>query len=228
MKNSNHQIQLTLLAILSVCFLGCDVSVNLNGSATGIKGSGVSKTETRDIEDFEKIHFNGAGTVNLTFGESSSLEVSGDDNLLPLIETKVENGKLVISPTESINPKSKLVFNVVVVDLKEVTVAGAASMDIEEAASDSLKIQVSGAAEVTGSGAVDQLDISISGAGSIGLKEMKSKDLKISVSGAASATVYASESLDAKLSGVGSISCHGNPENVEKSTSGLGTISILD
>ena len=212
---------------MSICFLGCDVNVNLNG-APGVKGSGVSKTETREVADFDKLEFNGAGTVNLTFGDSNSLEISGDDNLLPLIETKVEDGKLVIRPTESINPKSDLVFNVVTKDLSDVSVAGAASLDIKEAAIETLKVKVSGAAKMSGSGSIDDLDISISGAGSIALKDMKSKDVKISVSGAASATVYASNSLDARIAGIGKITCHGNPQDVNKTTSGLGTIKIVD
>ncbi|MFK7767686.1 MAG: head GIN domain-containing protein [Mariniblastus sp.] len=230
MKTSIHPAQIMLsktftlaaIAALSLC-CGCEINFN-----SGVKGSGVLKTETRQVAQFDKVKFDGIGTLNLSFGETNSLEVSGDDNLLPMIETTVSDGTLHIRPTESINPKSDLVFNVVTSELSEVAVAGAADLNIKDAACDSLKVTVSGAADMTGNGTVTDLAVSISGAGSVSLKDMKSENAKVSVSGAASASVYASKSFDGSISGVGSITCHGNPEDVEKSTSGVGSIKVVE
>ena len=215
-----------LLALVSVGFSGCNIT--FNGSGTGLRGSGISKTETREVTSFDKIIFQGMGQVNVSYGDTDSLEIIGDDNLLELIETNVNNGKLTIRPTEGINPKIDLVFNIVTTDLSEVAVSGAANLDIYDAKGEELKIKISGAASMSGNGEITNLKVSISGAGSIDLEDLKTKNVDVSVSGAAKATVHASDSIDASISGVGIITCHGNPTDVKKSTGGLGKISIVE
>ena len=49
--------------------------------------------------------------------------------------------------------------------------------------------------------------------------------LAASCNGAGSISVYASERLDASVSGIGSIDYSGNPATVNRSVSGLGKIS---
>src|SRR4051794_35860681 len=85
---------IVLLAFISI---GCMDSFNR------VKGSGVSKTETRTVGEFHAIRLNGAADLNITIGQQPSLTVTADDNVLPIIETDVHDGTLVIGNRDSYN-----------------------------------------------------------------------------------------------------------------------------
>jgi hypothetical protein len=48
---------------------------------------------------FDEVKRAGFGTVNVVAGYQQSLQVTTDDNLLPWVETEVENGILKIDTT---------------------------------------------------------------------------------------------------------------------------------
>ena len=62
-----------------------------------IKGSGVSKTETRTVAGFTEVEVSGTVHLELTVGPAASLEVTTDDNILPIVVTEVSGGRLKIS-----------------------------------------------------------------------------------------------------------------------------------
>src|SRR5215208_2438155 len=72
---------------------------------TSVRGSGIAKTETREVNGFSAISFNVIGKVVVTQGKTQSLTVTADDNILPLLETQVNDGTLVIGV------KSNTIFN---------------------------------------------------------------------------------------------------------------------
>lgn len=71
---------------------------------------------------------------------------------------------------------------------------------------------------------VDDLKIRVSGAGDADTRKLKAKHVDISVSGAGDAEVFASKSIRARVSGVGSIDYYGDPEENETRVSGIGSI----
>ena len=214
------------------CGLFLSLAVTLSGcsliSNPGVPGSGVSKTELRDVETFEEIELKGAGSVEVTFGDEQSLELTTDDNLLELIETKVEGGKLVIKPTEAIDPSISLEVKINLSKLTSVRIRGAGTLDIDGIQGEKLDLSVDGAGTIKGTGSVKDLKVDISGAGSAKLAELKAENVEIELSGAGSANVFASKSFDGNVSGVGKIDCQGNPEDVKKNVSGIGRIEIGD
>ena len=73
-----------LLPLLGLSFLSSSV---LAGPT--VAGSGKVATETRAVVGFDAIALRGSITLELRQGEREGLELSADDNLLPLIETRV-------------------------------------------------------------------------------------------------------------------------------------------
>jgi uncharacterized alkaline shock family protein YloU len=81
-----------LVAIAAFLFSSC------NQVFKGIKGTGNVQTEKRTItEKFTKISVSRGLEVILEQGNSVTVEVEADQNLLSHITTKVENGTLVIT-----------------------------------------------------------------------------------------------------------------------------------
>ncbi len=220
---------LCLLLPLSVVVLGvAGCNITINGAFGGVEGSGTSKTESREVETFDQISFQGAGTVNVTVGKENSVTVTADDNLLELIETTVDDGKLTIRPTETISPKTNLVIEITTSKLSSVEIAGAATMDIKDAAGDSLDIEIAGASTITATGEVKALKLDVAGACKINLKSLKSETAKVVLAGASSGKVFASKSIDANAVGASSLTVYGSPDLVTKSVSGVGSIKIKD
>lgn len=207
------------LAVVSLLVAGCDIRFQ------GIRGSGIAKSESRDISDFDRIELDGIGTVNVEFGEKPSLKVTCDDNLLEYVETKVVDGVLKIGVRENINPVTKLTFDVVATKLVGADVEGAAKMNIRAAKLADFELDISGAGEFVADGTAEHVEIDVSGAAKIDANELKAKSVKISISGAGKADLYASETLDASISGAGLVNCLGKPK-VTKSISGAGHINV--
>lgn len=214
----------TIACLSLVTLSGCDISFLTDG----IRGSGVSKSESRDVSTFDQIELDGVGTVNVEFGDTPSLKVTGDDNLLEYVQTETEGGVLKICQKENINPVVDLTFDIVTNNLTGVEVDGAGKLKIRSAKLGDLKLVVDGAGAVTADGTAANLDIDVSGAAKIDANALQAKSVKISISGAGKADVYASESLDAVISGAGLVNCLGKPSQVTRNVSGAGRINISE
>ena len=65
----------------------------LGGSlATATEGSGVPATQTRHVSAFHEVELAGGNNVVIHVGETRSVVVKADDNLLDRVTTRVESG----------------------------------------------------------------------------------------------------------------------------------------
>ncbi|MGK9368990.1 head GIN domain-containing protein [Melioribacter sp. Ez-97] len=209
--------KVTVFFLLAIIFAGCGV--------WGVRGSGNLKTETREIRNFNKIEVGGAYDIKIKCGEKESIEITAEENLLPLIETKVKHNRLIIDTRRSISPRKEIKIVVTVPELNYIECSGANNMRVYNIDTDDLDVELSGAGNIVMDGNVKTLHAEISGAGNIDAKSLKAENVYISVSGAASASVYASKYLNASVSGVGSIDYYGDPEKTKTNVSGIGSIS---
>ena len=208
--------------VLSFFISGCNLVTMCESS---VRGSGVEKAEQRTVGNFKGIEVSGACDVQVTCGKTTSVEISGDDNIVPLIKTEVKNGVLNIWHEGSINPKTKLTVTVTTPDLQSVSSSGACDIVVNNLSNEAFTVDVSGAGSVEARGTTGKLTINISGATDVITKDLKAKKVEIDVSGASNAEVFASEELRADVSGVGNITYHGNPSVVDQNVSGVGSIS---
>jgi hypothetical protein len=146
--------------------------------------------------------------------------------LLEFVTSEVVDGKLTLKVTENIRPTKNLEFEIVTDKLSEAEMSGAAVLKVDSIDAPELRLATSGAGKIQASGKVDRLDVDVSGAANIEAAELMAKTVSISISGTGSADVYASDSLDASISGAGRINCLGKPAAVAKSVSGVGKINV--
>src|SRR5690242_9802374 len=62
----------------------------------GVQGSGTVKTESRHIGAFTKIRAEGSMDIEAKVGPASDLKITADDNIVPLIKTRIDGDTLVI------------------------------------------------------------------------------------------------------------------------------------
>jgi hypothetical protein len=215
----------TAAALSSLLVLAaCNWSDTYGGPT--IKGSGNPKTETRSVERFTAISVSGAASLEIEQTGQESLELTADDNLLPLFTTEVRDGTLFLGVAEgkrlSWSGKGPR-FKVTVSELRKLKVSGAASVKATKLDSDSLSISISGAGSGSIAGRSNNLSTSISGAGSLDAVDLHAKRATVVVSGAGDVTVNANDELDARVSGAGNIWYVGSPK-LQSRISGAGTI----
>src|SRR5215207_1069181 len=95
-----------------------------------VQGSGVMKTEPRELEKFDQLAIMGGMDATVTIGEQQSVAIEGDDNVLPVIETRVENGKLIVEPTEGYTSKTRVKLTITVPQFKGVAINGSGDVDV--------------------------------------------------------------------------------------------------
>lgn len=214
-----HPSRANLFAVLSPLLVASSFL-----AACGVAGSGVAKTESRDIGSFTGIEVSGAVQLDVEVGAKTSVEVTGDDNILPLLFTKVEADTLRIYTKESVRPKVDIVVKVVVPVLTSLKSSGATDVTLVGLAGPALSVDLSGASKLTAKGKVDKLTVNVSGAGKVHTDALDASVVSVDVSGAAYVEVRAKDSLAVSISGAGKVVYSGDPKTVAKDVSGAGRI----
>ncbi|MEO8568469.1 MAG: head GIN domain-containing protein [Ginsengibacter sp.] len=214
-----------------------------------IKGNGQMKKETREAGNYTALASQGSMDVTIAYGNSNSIVVEADENLLPYIETSVENGKLTIKSKKGVNLKSssKMLVHVSMTKINSLQQSGSGNIDGSGAFTSDGKtdIGVSGSGNlkldfdsfkdldlsVSGSGNVDlksgntnNLSVKVSGSGNIDCSTVSSKDVDAKISGSGNIKVYASNSIDAKISGSGNVFYKGGAQNISSKVAGSGKV----
>src|SRR5205814_5782767 len=167
----------------------------------------------------------GAYDVVVKVGRSTSVDISGDDNLVKLVETTVENGTLVLTSKKNMHPLKPLKVTISTPDLKAFALKGAGDVNISGVHNDDFTVDLRGAGDLTATGRANKVDATLKGAGDMNLYGLQAQNVSADLSGAGDMKVYATKYLNAKVSGVGDLSYKGHPRRVDKSKSGVGDIS---
>lgn len=218
MKRTAARLVLASLVLLA----GCDYAARVGDQVTG---SGKKKTESRDVPEFSEIVVDGAYRVEVACGRESSVEIEADDNVLPLIKTDVEAGRLRIRQERGFSIKSLPHVRITVPDVRAVSVPGAGDFQLTGVRNDALRIKVDGAGKFRASGETGTLDVELNGAAVIDAGELRARVVNAVSNGAGLTTVHATESLNATINGVGSIEYYGDPKTVNPKVVGFGKVS---
>jgi hypothetical protein len=202
-------------------FAGCSII----STTAKVKGSGIVKTEKRSIAPFSALDIGCHGSFQVRFQEQTNLEITGDDNILPLITTEVKGGTLYVRSSKEYDPKDKLEIIVSTPDLNKFAFAGAGEAKLSNIKNERMEIAMRGAGSLSASGETKEADITLSGAGSVDAKDLHAVNAKVNSTGVGSVEIYATEKLDASASGIGEINYYGSPKIVNKQAGGLGEIN---
>jgi hypothetical protein len=225
--------------------------VGCYGVGGAVRGSGVIVTETREVPALDGVSIDYPAVVTILQGDTPSLTVEADDNLLPQLTTRVVDGTLQIKSSENdwsrrVTPTREVRITLTVKDLSRIDLPSAGSVKVEGLTAAGLRISVSGAGSVTLShltaqtltldlsgagslaadGTAQTIDVNISGLGSFDGGMLEAQNATVDISGLGSATVWAKLHLTATISGTGSVSYYGSPA-VSKQVSGLGSVRKL-
>ena len=214
-----------------------------------IKGNGQIKKETHQVSAYTSLLSKGSMNVQIAYGNSNNVVVEADENLLPYIETNVEDGKLIIKAKKNVNLKStsKMVVYVSMTKINSLQLNGSGNINGEGAFSnpDKTDIGISGSGNIklsfdsfgdldlslSGSGNMDlkstatnNISAAVSGSGNIECSDISSNDVDAKISGSGNIKVYANKSIDAKISGSGNVYYKGSASNISSKIAGSGKV----
>lgn len=102
---------------------------------------------------------------------------------------------------------------------------GVGSMKVHGIDSESVELNLSGAGYVTLSGRSRKLKAELGGLGGLDARAFSAEHVTLELSGLGNATVTARDSANLSLSGMGSVTVHGKPQNRKVSVDGLGKVN---
>jgi hypothetical protein len=226
-----------LLVLLSVTALvGCNTII-------GVRGSGTTTSETRDVDGFSHIVIEGSGRVVVDITGTESLTIEAEDNLMSHVTSEVEDGRLILGIRGPISATRDIVYTITAISLDGVTISGSGDFEADDIGGgdfaaeirgsgsveltglevDRIEARISGSGDMEASGTSDDLDVSISGSGNFAGESLQARNGGVTVSGSGSAVVNVTETLDASVRGSGNIEYLGDPV-VDSSIAGSGTI----
>lgn len=205
-----------LIAVIALA-AGC------RGIHHGVPGSGKLLKEKRNVASFNSISTEGAFDLELVCQKPQELEISGDDNILPLVSTEVSNNVLRVRNLRNYSTSQPLTLRISVPDLVRIDSSGAGTIEVSGIKNDKFEINVSGAPTIRASGETRALAIDASGAAKIDLHKLRAARVEVDSKGVSAVEVYAAEQLDVTVSGPSHVIYRGNPV-VNKTVNGPGSV----
>lgn len=197
---------------------GVVMAVGVMGALAGcgddpdaVRGSGTIETETREVSGFREISLEGSGDVVVDVGDSETLTVEADDNLLPLITTEVRGSRLVIEHEGSISPTRNIVYQVGAIEFDGVSIAGSANVVAPNVDCDTFSVSVAGSGTFDVDGACDALDVDIAGSGDVDAEGLLVSRAEVSIAGSGDVIVAATDELRVSIAGSGDVVYIGDP-----------------
>lgn len=220
------------MALLAGCGQASEAQARTDGSTIVTKGnrgapvvgSGRIGAQTRPIGTFDRLALAAPMDVTIRQGASRSLELRGDDNLLDLIETRVENGTLVVELRQGIRTRNGLEAVLTVPDLESVALNGSGRVEIPDWSGQAIDLTLGGSGTIELAGTTDVVRARIAGTGSIDLTGAKLREVEAVVAGSGTIRMGSVARLDAQVSGTGEIDA-GDVGELSMLVSGIGSIT---
>jgi hypothetical protein len=206
----------------------------------------------RNVSGFHAISISGPFKVFIKVGNTESLRIEADNDIIKEIKTEVKNNTLQIKQKESWklwkDYKKDINIHVTVKNLDDISVSGSSTLKIEDPLkNDKMTLLVSGSGNmslsitakevgstITGSGTMNlsgsasTSKIKLSGSGSFNGLNLKTNKTSVTISGSGDANVFSDEEVSATISGSGNVNYKGNAKSTNIKSSGSGKIKKIE
>ncbi|MGE5223568.1 MAG: GIN domain-containing protein [Omnitrophica WOR_2 bacterium] len=198
-----------------------------------VTGSGSVITENRPVSGFDRVEMSIPGNLDIQQGAAESLVVSGDDNILPLLQTNVSGGKLSIRYRSGaiVRTSKPLQITLTVKNLSEfvnsssgtvkigpistgdfhLRLSSSGDIDIENIQADQIKAELTSSGNITLRGSANQLDLQVTSSGAFQAGDLQVQRATVRLSSSGDVTVWVVEDLSVNISSSGNVSYYGKP-----------------
>ncbi len=211
-----------------------------------ISGNRQITTETRHIDNYDKISVTGPFKVKIVPGKPGILQIKADENLLQYIETFTNGSKLVIriNPQFSVTDYAKLsvevpadylsqinlsgsgeIYNTKIFNWKnlKLTLTGSGRLDIKTGINH-LTATLVGSGDILLTGKAETAKYVLTGSGLISANKLEAQEVKATLTGSGEIRLRVVKRLNAKVMGTGDIFYYGEPDILKTNVIGAGDI----
>jgi len=173
------------IGLVVVATTACTTTASFNG----VRGEGQLVTEQRDVGSFDAIDVGGGIHVRVRIGQPQSVELEGEQNILDILDTVVEDGTLRIDNRDNYSTSRGVTLTIVTPSLTSVSLQGGADGRVEGLDTDALAVDVGGGAVLEASGRAGSVDVTASGGGKALLSGLTAQTVTLDASGGAQVEV---------------------------------------
>ncbi len=193
------------------------------------KGSGVVREETRQVAGTSRLVLGLPADVTVVLASTESVTITTDDNLLPLIRTRVENGVLTIDGDKNagFSTRKGIKVRLAVKTLEGVTVNGSGDVVGTELAGENVDVAIRGSGDVRFDVVkAGKVSVDIAGSGDVALNDITSREVKATIHGSGDIKLPTLKAGEVAMSvrGSGDISAAGSADKVDVEILGCGDI----
>ncbi|MEM0517083.1 head GIN domain-containing protein [Aequorivita flava] len=214
----------------------------------GENGNGNVVTEERQVTaDFTEVRGSAGLEVYLTQGSENKIVVEADENLLPLIETEINDGKLHVKTSENIGRSKSKKIHVTYTELNNIEASSGAEVKANsvvksqnltlrsssgaslnaEVFTQNLMVKTSSGSDLEVSGKATSLNADASSGSELNAKKLLVVNCIAEASSGAEVTVNVQEKLETSASSGGEINYFGNPISVNSNKSSSGSVNKM-
>ena len=196
---------------------------------SGIVGSGNVVAEIREIGSIQAVVLNSGGELTITQGETNSLVIRADDNILPLLTSDVSDGALVLElkrGASGYTTNTGVSYQLTVSDLDTITANSAGNVKVEALLADHVALILNGSGDIN----VERIeaetaDFELASAGSLVVTTVDARTVALLIGGSGDASIahLNATTLDTRLVSAGDATISGSAEHQQVRLQGSGS-----
>lgn len=192
-----------------------------------VRGSGNFKSESRNIDRYEAIDVFGTYDIEVISRQNSAFQISGDDNILPLIKTEVRDKTLYIyvDRDTNISPKLRLKIKTSSDRIDKISSQGVNNLTVDRLDNNVFSLLQNGTGNTKLYGKTNKFLIKINGSIYINAINFYSQQVAIKLLGTSQIDVYANEELKLDILGMGKVNYYGDPSRIIKNVLGMSSVN---
>jgi hypothetical protein len=219
------------------------------GTGSMVEGSGAVIDDARSVSGYTRVVVSAPVEVQLNHTGAEKVVIRADDNIAPMIEARVDGGKLYIETKKDasfrtrsavsvqvefnkldslrLNGSGDIVADEIKAGIFESVIHGSGNVRIAKLEADTVAVSIAGSGNFSARGRAEKVGFVIDGSGDVHAEELQVKSAAVRIAGSGDALVYATESLQARIAGSGVVRYRGSPQ-VEKKVAGSGEVKPLN
>jgi hypothetical protein len=215
-----------------------------------IKGNGHVVTENKQFGDISGVELDASFDVYLTEGTAAGVKIEAEENIIPYIEFRVENGVLNIDTKDGVNLRTEKPVKIFITApryhkiecdgsgniIGQTKITNDEKLRIGVSGSGDLKLDVdapeihtnlSGSGEINLAGATKKFNGEVTGSGDINAMNLMSEESDLQITGSGNIDIYSSVKLVATITGSGDVRYKGDAAT-NSTITGSGTVKKVN
>jgi hypothetical protein len=179
--------------LIAVAFAGVLVLAACGSpmNASPIVGSGVIRTEVRELGGFSELHVENAIRATVSIGQPQTVRVTADDNVLAAVTAELRGSRLELRIDRSVRNAAPVLVDIVVPSLHGVRAGSAGQAHVAGLDADALEVAAESGGVVVVAGQAERCVVRAQSAGNVDLADMRAASAEVQLEAGARARLQA-------------------------------------